>query len=158
MSVNGINRLQAAKMQANAGRREAAMDSAEGAIDKIEAEAKQAYAHKMEAVEAAADARDTMSTWQLIGNVLGALSAGNIAGQVLGGAVVGRGVGEAANNGDEQAAQKADELVGVADLAAEGAGDALDDAKDVIRDTKQSDGDVIEFGAKLRRMRWVGLV
>lgn len=139
-----INRLEAGH---------AAQSGAREELERVIAHKKEklgeSYDQAMREVEENRGARETRSTWMLLGTLIGGFGIGSGLGQAC---------GEGASDGDRSEARTAQRLMNTADFDLRRTNDRLDDAQERLRDQTQHVASVEKLGKEIQDAGWIGIV
>lgn len=147
MSISGISRLQSTQYESNLENKKGDQTDVENAVKEHQARTTDAYKHHLKQIEKEKAARETQSTWTLIG----AIFLGPLIGTAIGNAI-----GGAANDGDEEAGRAAKKQVGISDMEVDKAYDKFENARSSLDEAQRNARDVEKFSNELRDAKFIG--
>lgn len=148
MNIDSLQLIQHLRVEGAVEAENQGEDAFESAKQTLQKHSQEAYDQAMLRVEKQAAARDTMSTLTLLGTIFGGLGIGS---------GIGMGIGELANDGDENAANDAQEAIGRADELTKRARDTFDEVRDDLEDLAETVRSSERTSRDIRDLGWAEL-
>lgn len=148
MTISGIRQLNQFQYATSVDKEKGAKENVDASLKNHKEFVETAYKQNLAEIEKNKEARETQSTWTLIG----AIVLGPFIGSAIGGAI-----GGAANDGDEAAGRELKKQGSISDMGAERAMDAFGEARSRLEETKSDRQGLEKFGAELRDASWSGI-